>query len=209
MKTLLAGLLLGLSAGLAPGPLLVLTLSRSLRGGPGEGLKVALAPLLTDLPIVAITLAGLAGALAHPALLGTLALTGGGYVFYLGVTGWAAPALTAPVPAAGAAGALWQGVLTNALSPHPYLFWALVGGPLVLQAAADGWWPAAGFVAGFYTALVGSKGVIALAAGHLRGWFAGPAYRVLSRLLGGLLILLGLALMLDAVRLLRDTPLNH
>jgi threonine/homoserine/homoserine lactone efflux protein len=45
------GLVLGLSCGLAPGPLMALVLAQSLRHGAREGCKIALAPLLTDMPI--------------------------------------------------------------------------------------------------------------------------------------------------------------
>ncbi|MGB2681816.1 MAG: LysE family translocator, partial [Candidatus Competibacter sp.] len=52
----LSGLMLGLSGGLSPGPLLALVASESLRHGVGAGIKIALAPLLTDLPIILATL---------------------------------------------------------------------------------------------------------------------------------------------------------
>ena len=52
---LLTGALLGLSGGLAPGPLLTLVANETLRHGARAGIGVALAPLLTDLPIVLIT----------------------------------------------------------------------------------------------------------------------------------------------------------
>jgi threonine/homoserine/homoserine lactone efflux protein len=56
LTALTSGLLLGLSAGLSPGPMLALVLAQSLRHGPREGCKVVLAPLLTDPPIILIAL---------------------------------------------------------------------------------------------------------------------------------------------------------
>ena len=56
MPYALLGFSLGLSAGLAPGPLLALVIQRSLHGGLTSGLRVALAPLITDLPIVILAL---------------------------------------------------------------------------------------------------------------------------------------------------------
>ena len=53
MSDTLFGVVFGLAAGLMPGPLLALVIQQTLRHGPGEGIKVAAAPLLTDLPIVA------------------------------------------------------------------------------------------------------------------------------------------------------------
>ncbi|MFZ0611777.1 MAG: LysE family translocator, partial [Desulfobacterales bacterium] len=50
---LVTGIILGLSGGLTPGPLLTLVITETLKHGFREGAKVSLAPLLTDLPIVA------------------------------------------------------------------------------------------------------------------------------------------------------------
>lgn len=47
---LFLGIALGLSAGLSPGPLQAIVISETLLKGKKEGIKVALAPLLTDLP---------------------------------------------------------------------------------------------------------------------------------------------------------------
>jgi hypothetical protein len=59
------GIIFGLSAGLAPGPLLMLVISDTLRHGIKAGVKVALAPVITDLPIIhpdkVISLQGHAG----------------------------------------------------------------------------------------------------------------------------------------------------
>ena len=43
------GIILGLSAGFAPGPLSVLVISQTIQYGTGEGVKSAFAPLITDL----------------------------------------------------------------------------------------------------------------------------------------------------------------
>ena len=51
---LLLGISFGLSASVNPGPSLTLGISRSLRDGVRAGILVALAPLLTDAPIIAV-----------------------------------------------------------------------------------------------------------------------------------------------------------
>ncbi|MDH3383440.1 MAG: LysE family translocator, partial [Deltaproteobacteria bacterium] len=50
-----AGIVLGLSAGFSPGPLLAMVLSQTIRHGAREGIKIAAAPLLTDLPIILVS----------------------------------------------------------------------------------------------------------------------------------------------------------
>ena len=52
LQHILTGSVLGLSAGLAPGPMLALVLSQTLRYSTAEGVKASLAPLVTDPPII-------------------------------------------------------------------------------------------------------------------------------------------------------------
>jgi threonine/homoserine/homoserine lactone efflux protein len=56
ITALASGVLLGLSCGLAPGPLLALLLAQTLWHGPREGCKIALTPLVTDAPIIVVAL---------------------------------------------------------------------------------------------------------------------------------------------------------
>ncbi len=199
----LAGLLFGLSAGLAPGPLLVLTLAQTLRHGTLEGVKVALSPLLTDAPIIAVVLLGLQTLTALDWVLGVIGLVGGAYVLYLSHQTWQ---LGPPDPTwdDGLPVSLRRGILVNALSPHPYLFWTTVGGPLVLQSAHNDrdWGAAAAFIACFYLCLVGVKVLLALGVGRFRRFLGGPSYRLLMALMS--LSLAGYAGMLvfDAMLLL-------
>ena len=50
ITALASGAFLGLSCGLAPGPLLALLLAQTLRHGPREGCKIALTPLVSLSP---------------------------------------------------------------------------------------------------------------------------------------------------------------
>jgi len=47
------GTALGMGSGLTPGPLSTLAITQTLQHGPREGAKICLAPVITDLPIVA------------------------------------------------------------------------------------------------------------------------------------------------------------
>jgi threonine/homoserine/homoserine lactone efflux protein len=46
-------LVFGLSAGLSPGPLMTLVIAETLKRGIPAGIRIAVAPLITDLPIIA------------------------------------------------------------------------------------------------------------------------------------------------------------
>jgi len=201
---LLSGLLLGLSAGLAPGPLLTLVVSETLQHGSRAGARVALAPLVTDLPIIVLTLLAVERLSRFQPLLAAISCLGGLVVLFLAyqILRIRAPGRIQDI-AAPAPRSLRKGVAVNLLSPHPWLFWFSVGAPLLIKAAAESPASAAGFVAIFYLLLVGSKLVLARALGRWRSLLGGPAYLWTMRCLGLLLVFLALLLFRDGYTLLR------
>lgn len=201
LDTLAAGAVLGLTAGLSPGPLLALVVAQALRHGMAEGAKAALSPLVTDLPIIVVSLLVLAQAQGHASVLGAVSLAGAAVVARLGWSSLRSKPL-AMDPAAAAPRSLRQGVLVNLLSPHPYLFWITVGAPAMLKGWAESPAAAAGFLALFYAGLVGAKLGAAVLAGSSRRFLAGPAYAWTMRLLGALLLLFAALLARDGLRLL-------
>ena len=200
------GAVLGLAAGLSPGPLLALVLAQSIRFGTREGLKVAAAPLLTDLPIVILATALVAVAAGTASwILGAISLGGAVFVAYLGIESIRTTGVQAGRP--DEAPRSWaRGALVNALSPHPYLFWVAVGAPTLIQAWDEGPLAAAAYLAGFYACLVGSKMLLAVIAGRSGGRLRGGAYRAVMVVLGALLLLFAVRLAVEGLRLLGALP---
>ena len=187
MTALASGVLLGLSAGLSPGPMLALVLAQTLRHGSREGCKIALSPLVTDVPIILVALA-LASKLAKSGtLLGIVSIAGALFVLYLAWSSFGAVRQeTEPTP--GERPRSWfKGIVTNLLNPHPWVFWLTVGAAILAKAMAQGWLVAAAFLFGFYLFLVGSKLGVALLAGQSRDLLTGQLYRVAMRVLAVLL----------------------
>ncbi|MEW5736364.1 MAG: LysE family transporter [Thermodesulfobacteriota bacterium] len=183
MEYLISGILLGLSGGLSPGPLTALVMAQSIRHGPAEGAKAGLAPLVTDLPIVALAIGVLTGLRSIAPLLGGISVAGSFFLLYLAWECFTARDLE-PAETPEAPRSLAKGVLTNLLNPSPYLFWFSVGAPLVLSASKSGPGAVALFFASFYLFLVGSKAGIALATGKARSLLTGRPYRWIMRALG-------------------------
>jgi len=126
ITALASGILLGLSAGLSPGPMLALVVAQTLRHGSREGCKVALTPLVTDAPIILVALV-LASKLAElRPLLGIVSIAGGAFVLYLA---WESfwPVRQASETPAERPRSWFKGIVTNLLNPHPYLFWLVIG----------------------------------------------------------------------------------
>ena len=193
-----SGLALGLAAGLAPGPLSALVISQTLGYGVREGIKVASAPLVTDLPIVFAALLLGSSLAADPLPLGVLSLAGAIYISHLA---WKSLNLeiTDTISSASSAKSMRKGILTNFLNPHPYLFWITVGVPLLLRSWAAAPWTAVLWFLGFYLMLIGSKVALSVLVGYSRNLLRGSGYLWLNRILGLVLFFFAVVLAKDGL----------
>ena len=82
LAALLIGISYGFAAGISPGPTLALTIAQTIQRGWRAGSMVALAPLLTDAPIILLALFLLR--LLPLNTLGWMEVLGGVFVIYLG-----------------------------------------------------------------------------------------------------------------------------
>ena len=147
----LQGATLAISAAIMPGPYQAYLLSQALRHGWRRTLPAAFAPLATDGFIIALVLFVLTQ--TPQAILEILRIVGGFFILYLArgiflALGRAKEALTPPEGAARQT--FINAVIMNALNPNPYIFWGVVGGPIILT----GWRSSPGlgiiFLTGFY-----------------------------------------------------------
>jgi threonine/homoserine/homoserine lactone efflux protein len=196
-----AGLVLGLSAGFSPGPLATLVISQTLRYGIKEGIKVALAPLLTDVPIIFLSLLVLTRLANFKIILGLISLLGGLFILSLAYGSLKIKQLDQPTQGL-AAQSISKGILVNALSPHPYLFWLTVGAPLILKAYGQSWVASLLFLITFFGCLVGSKIILAVVSGSSRHLLTDRLYRTIMRALGILLVFFAILLLKEGLVLL-------
>lgn len=191
-----AAIILGLSSGIAPGPLLALVIAQTIRYGTREGIKVAIAPLITDAPIIAISVFIVSRFAGAGSVLGVISIAGGLFVLYLA---WETS--RAHHPSADIANArvesLGRGIAVNALSPHPYIFWITVGSPIIIRSYRENPAWAILFVVSFLICLTGAKVLVAYLVGRSKKILTGKAYRLI---MGSL----GLALFVFAIILIRD-----
>lgn len=196
---LASGAFLGLSCGLAPGPLLALVLAQTLRHSAREGCKVALTPLVTDAPIIVVALVLATKLAGSGPLLGAVSMAGGAFVLYLAWDTFS-PAERDPNTPGGRPGSWFKGIFTNLLSPHPWLFWLTVGAAILAKAVAQSWLAAVAFLFGFYLLLVGSKVVVALMVGRSRNLLTGLSYRLAMRILSLFLVIFAVLLFRDGLK---------
>lgn len=196
----LLGFSLGLAAGISPGPLLSLVMRTSLERGFWAGVRVALSPLLTDAPIIALCLLVVN---ALPASFTTLlGLLGGAFVIYLGIEGIKAAGhakLEQHEPVKQSQDFL-RGALVNVLSPHPWLFWLGIGAPTLHNAYRMGAIHAAGFLLGFFSLLIGMKIGLAFMISSGKRFLTPKTYKAALYFSSVLMFLAGFVLILETVR---------
>lgn len=180
---LISGFVFGLSAGLSPGPLTVLVISETLKYNAAQGAKVALSPLITDLPIILFIFLVLSRLSGIDWFVGAISLCGAAFIAYLG---WESVRFKGVDFSADDAPprSLQKGVLANFLNPNPYLFWFTIGAPTILEALTIGLAPAFFFIFSFYSMLVGAKLAIAAATGRSRGFLKSRLYRAVIQGMG-------------------------
>lgn len=201
MDSFTQGAILGLSAGLSPGPLLTFVISETLMRGTGAGFRAASAPLLTDAPIIGVCFLILKQAAEADLVLGLVALAGCGLLLMMGYENITAGPMNTAVGMTGRS-TLKRAVTVNFLSPHPYLFWISIGVPIMLTAGQRGLKGPALFLLAFYAMLVGAKLMLAFIVGKYRMFLSGAVYRYTIKALGVVLVGFALMLLRDAGTLL-------
>lgn len=151
-----AGVTLGLSAAVTPGPFQAYLLSQTLKNGWRRTLPAVLAPLLSDGPIVVLVLF----ILSHmpPGLLNAISIVGGVFLIYLAVAAYRAFKTTdfanEVMSEESTAQNLVKATLVNFLSPGPYIFWSTITGPLFLEGWREAPGVGLGFVVSFYSSFL-------------------------------------------------------
>lgn len=190
---LLQGLALGLPAAAQPGPFQAYLLSQTLKNGWRRTLPAALAPLLSDGPIILLVVLVLTRLPGW--LLRTIQIGGGLFILYLAWGAYRAyrqADFTTPVVEEGEVRqSVLEATMMNLLNPSPYLFWGLAAGPILLE----GWRRSAGhgfsFLLGFYGTLIGGL-VLVITIFATAGRLGPQVNRVLTALSAVVLFLFGL-----------------
>jgi len=201
LHILTLGTVLGLSAGFAPGPLLTLVIAETLRYDIRAGIKVALAPVITDLPIILFTLLVVAQVRDSRLILAVISFCGSVFIARLGIENFTTRGIDVAVESKRPQSFV-KGIITNLLSPHPYLFWLTVGAPIMSKAMEESYALVVLFLVSFYSLLVGCKILLALLVAQSKSFLRGRVYVNIMRILGVILCMLAATLFYDGIRLL-------
>ena len=129
-----AGVALGIIEGIKPGPLLTMVIRESLSKGLKAGMWTAAAPIFTDGPLIIVSLFFAGWVATEPSVLLTISALGALFLTKMGLECFSLE-LPDPSMEGDASGSFKRGVLTNLLNPNVYVFWFLIGGPLMASAS--------------------------------------------------------------------------
>lgn len=181
------GFVFGLSAGISPGPFLTLIINQTIKHNITEGAKVAIAPVITDIPIMLVSVFILSKLSNVNIFLSFISLAGAIFLTYLGMESLKTSGIeinsmkTSPR-------SLQKGIITNALNPHPYIFFFTVGGPLIIKAYKINPYAPIVFFGSFTTTLIVTEIMLAFVVGRSRSFLKSNLYVYTVRFMGLILL---------------------
>jgi threonine/homoserine/homoserine lactone efflux protein len=191
-KYLIFGASLAFTAALQPGPLQAFFLAKVSQIGWRRTLPAAFGPLVSDGPIALITL--LLIQQIPPVIEDWLRLAGGLLLLYYAwhtFHSWRSPDPQREESASSAPETVFQAGLINLLNPNPYLGWALIMGPTLLEAWSVQPGYALGLLAVFYVVMISTSMILIFLMGTSQSLSSGGRQTLL---LVSSLILAGLGL---------------
>ena len=184
---LLVGLALGVIGAIKPGPLLTLIISETLKYNVKEGIKVAVAPLLTDIPIILFVFLILNKLAKSNLVIGTIAIVGSLYLLYLAYQNIFFKEVK--LEKITKSNSIKKGVITNFLNPYPYIFWIFIGGPIIVKSLEVSILAPIIFIIAFYFSAIGVMIAIVFIVQKLRNFLKTKTYIYLVRILGFVLLI--------------------
>lgn len=174
------GLSLGFTAGIAPGPLTLLVITQTLQYNLREGIKVSLAPLFTDIPIICFSYLVLSQLASFGWVIGSICFVGSAFLLSMAKDMWFAkpPQISLTKDSAQS---VKKGILSNLLNPAPYLFWITIGTPILVSEETSTWIEKLLFIVAMFSVMIGTKVVIALAARKSSSVLQGKTYQFCLR----------------------------
>ena len=200
-----AGLALGVIEGIKPGPLLTMVIRETLAGGLGAGARAAAAPIFTDGPLIIVSIFLSSWVADQPGVLCVISLLGSGYLVWMGSECFR---MEPPDPEAEqehASGSFRRGVVTNLLNPNVYIFWFLIGGPLMASAAGDEPLAPIAYALSFLLSIILVKLAIAYFFDRTRDALSPRAYRTALGVCGIGMLAFALGFAYQGFRLLSES----
>ena len=180
----IAGVALGVIEGIKPGPLLTMVIRETLSGGLRAGVWTAAAPIFTDGPLIIVSLLAASWISTRPSILIVISILGAAYLLKMGLECFSIEPPSSDLAEVDVSDSFKRGVLTNLLNPNVYIFWFLIGGPLMASVADEEPLAPVAYAVTFLVSIIIVKSIIALAFDRTRGNLSRRSYSIMLSLCG-------------------------
>lgn len=195
--------IIGLTGAMAPGPYLTVTITRTMEKGRLSAFLMLVGhALLEGLLLVGFAF-GLQNFLARPTVTTLLAVVGGGFLLWMGLTllrgsikGTISPEAK-PEKANSRFGPIVQGVTVSLSNPYWTLWWVTIGVKLASDGLAIGAIGIAAFFIGHQMADIAWYGAVILAVSSGRRLLTDRVYRLVIGVCAAFLVYLGVRFIID------------
>ena len=196
---IVAGISLGVIEGIKPGPLLAMVIRETLSGDLRAGIRTAAAPIFTDGPLIIISLFAATWFAANSTILALISILGAFFLMKMGLECFYMNPPTLESDNYDYSTSFRRGILTNLLNPNVYVFWFLIGGPLMASAAEKEPLAPIAYAISFLISIILVKTFIAYLFDKSRGNISSKTYKFALTLCGIAMLIFAGAFILQGI----------
>jgi|TARA_B110000967_G_C18893427_1_gene568949 threonine/homoserine/homoserine lactone efflux protein len=198
----IAGITLGIVEGIKPGPLLTMVIRETLSNGRRAGIWTAAAPIFTDGPLIIISLFAANWFSTRPMFLAIISIIGSIFLLKMGIECFSIEPPDSKLDDIDYSKSLKRGILTNLLNPNVYIFWFLIGGPLMASVVDKEPLAPIAYAISFLISIIIVKTTIAYFFDKTRGNISIKTYRIFLSICGVTMIIFAFGFLNQAIILL-------
>ena len=198
------GSTLGIIEGIKPGPLLTMVIRETLSGGLKAGIRTASAPIFTDGPLIIISLITADWLASNQTFLGIISILGAIFLVKMGFECFTVEPPTVDIQIYDYKSSFKKGIITNLLNPNVYMFWFLIGGPIMASTAIKEPLAPIGYAISFLLSIIIVKIIIAYIFDKTRGKLSVSFYKRSLSICGIAMIIFAFGYLYQANQILRQ-----
>jgi threonine/homoserine/homoserine lactone efflux protein len=189
----IAGVTLGIVEGIKPGPLLTTVIKETLTNGFKGGIRAASAPIFTDGPLIILSIFVAGWIATQPLILCCISLIGAVFLTRMGMECFSLGLPEIDSEEVDISKSFMRGIITNLLNPSVYVFWFLVGGPIMATAADEEQFAPVAYALSFLISIVLVKITIAYFFSKAKGNISAENYQLALRICGVAMLLFAIS----------------
>jgi|TARA_B110000263_G_scaffold24917_1_gene19095 threonine/homoserine/homoserine lactone efflux protein len=200
----IAGITLGIIEGIKPGPLLTIVIRETLSGGFKAGIRAASAPIFTDGPLIILSIFVAGWIATQPLIFCGISLVGAIFLTRMGLECFSPEIPDIDSDKIDISRSFKRGIITNLLNPSVYVFWFLVGGPIMATAADTEPLAPVAYAISFLVSIVSVKITIAYFFSKAQVNLSSSNYQLVLRICGIAMLFFAISFVYRAFELWQD-----